>query len=106
MTVNYRERCEELEREIATLTAESEDKPDFSDPSSVVRWYGERIITYMKLARREKALTRLRALNSAIDSWSKAIRLAHDSSELEQLKQELQELRELVEAERGLRAVK
>ena len=97
---SLREKCERLERENRELKAEAADKPDFADPSSVIRWFGERIIHYLKLARREKSLTRLRALTSAVDAWAKASRLAHDSSEIESLKAELAELRSMIEAER------
>lgn len=103
---NLRQKVEELERENAELRAESEDTPDFADPSSVVAWYGGQIIHLLKLARREKSLIRLRALNSAIDSWARASRLAHDSSEIETLKNELAELRTMIETERGMRVVK
>ena len=104
---NIREKLEALEAENATLkvdieelTAESEERPDFENPSSVITWYGREIVRLLSAARREKSLVRLRALNSAIDSWSKAYRLASETSELEGLKSELEELRQIVEAER------
>ena len=101
-----REKVERLEAENRELKAESKDVPDFSDPSSVVLWYGSQILYLLRLARREKSLVRLRALNSAIDSWARASRLAHDSSEIETLQTELAELRQMIESERGIRAIK
>ena len=103
VTTNLREKLEAAEAENRELRAqlnEQADTPDFENPSSVVQWYGERIVSYLAMMKREKAASRLRALNSAIDSWSKAYRLASDTSELEQLKSELDELRQIIEAER------
>lgn len=98
--INFRERCEALEKELAEIKEAQADVPDFSDPSSVVEWHGKSIIKYLSLMKREKASSRLRLLNASIDSWSRASRLAHDSSEIESLKSDLAELRELVEQER------
>ena len=49
-----REKVERLEAENRELKAESKDVPDFSDPSSVVLWYGSQILYLLRLARREK----------------------------------------------------
>ena len=98
---NLRERLEAAEAELKELKTDKATEPNFADPSSVVQWHGERIIFYLRLMRREKASSRLRLLNSSIDSWSRASRLAHDSSEIETLKTELQELRTMIETERA-----
>ena len=89
----------ELKSELAELLADIESTPDFTDPTAVVVWFGREIVRLLASARREKSLVRLRALNSSIDSWSRAFRLASDTSELEKLKTELDELRDLFEAE-------
>ncbi|MBT3272117.1 MAG: hypothetical protein HN368_03105 [Spirochaetales bacterium] len=93
---NLREKCELLERENAELKADKATAPDFGDPGSVVRWHGENILRYLAMMKKEKASSRLRLLNSSIDSWSRASRLAHDSSEIETLKNELSELRDMI----------
>lgn len=80
--------------------------PDFTNPGEVVKWFGGEIIRLLGQMTREKAGARLRALNSAVDSWSRAYRLSADTVELQQLKQDLDELRQHVEAERGIRIVK
>ncbi len=76
------------------------DTPDFSNPSDVVVWHGRQVIYLLGLMRREKAAARLRCLNSAIDAWSKCIRLAIDSSELEAVKKDLLALRQQIENDR------
>ena len=91
-----REKVEQLEAENRELKTESKEAPNFSDPSSVIKWHGKQIIRYLSLMRREKASSRLRLLNTSIDSWSRAFRLCADTSELEGLKRELDELREMV----------
>ena len=80
--------------------------PDFSNPSQVVFWYGKQIVHLLGLMRREKASSRLRCLNSSIDSWSKAVRLAIDSSELEAVKADLLELRRQIESKQPLAVVR
>ena len=95
-----RERLEAAESELLELKKENAETPNFGDPSAVVQWYGNQILALMHIARRESALKRLRALSGALDSWSKMLRLANDSSELQTLKDELQELRQMVESER------
>jgi len=95
-----RERLESTEQELVELKAANKAKPDFSDAAQVTKWFGEKIIEYMHLARRKEALQRLKTLSSALDSWSRILKLANDSSELENLKTELADLRQMVEAER------
>ena len=97
---NFREKCEQLEKELKEIKESQADTPDFADPSSVVAWHGKSIIKYLSLMKREKASSRLRLLNASIDSWSRASRLSADTSELENLKTELAELREMIEQER------
>ena len=97
---SYREQAEQLQKELDDIRAAQADVPDFADPSSVVQWHGRNIIHYLSLMRREKASLRLRLLNASIDSWARASRLAHDSSEIEALRADLQQLREIVERER------
>lgn len=76
------------------------DAPDFSNATEVCRWFGSEIMRLVSAAKREKALSRLRALGSALDTWQKLYRLSVDTSELEQLRAELDELRAIIEDER------
>ena len=80
--------------------------PDFSDPSSVVSWYGAQIIHFLGLMKKEKAASRLRILNSSIDSWARAFRLSADTSELSELKNQLDELKATIQAQQRIRAIK
>jgi hypothetical protein len=69
-------------------------------------WLSSVILFTFRKSRKEKALSRLRAVSGAVDSWVKCYRLASDTTELSTLKAELEELRTMVEAERGIRAVR
>lgn len=57
-SMNLRKQIEQLAKEnaalqaeIQELTADVKSQPDFSDPSSVVEWYGRSIITLLGQAR-------------------------------------------------------
>jgi hypothetical protein len=76
------------------------NNPNFQNPSDVCRWHGEMILQYLDRASREKALSRLRALNNALDTWSKLYRLSSDTQELTELKNQLDELRRRIDGER------
>ena len=73
-----------------------DDEPDFKNPASVIRWHGRQTIELLSLMKREKAAARLRALNSAVDVWTKIYRLFSDTQELQNLKAEMEELRQLI----------
>jgi len=94
---NIREQLELLQKENAELKANQAEAPNWSDPSSVVNFHGAKIIHLLNLMRRETAASRLRLLNSSIDSWSRASRLANDSSELDQLKADIEALKTAIE---------
>ena len=80
--------------------------PNFENPTEVCRWHGEKTIELLEKAQREKSLTRLRALNGALDVWSKLYRLSSDTQELQDLKNQLDDLRQRIDGERtGPRAV-
>jgi len=81
--------------------AGSEPGPDWQDASSVVPWFGQEIVRLVHLARRQPALTRLRALSQAVDTWSKLLRLSCDTAEIQQIKVELAELRHELEQQRS-----
>jgi hypothetical protein len=95
-----RERLESTQAELRELKADNAKAPDFSDPSQVTKWFGEQILSLMHTARRSDSLQRLRALSGSMSSFSSMLRLAHDSSEIEDLKSELGELRAMIEGER------
>ena len=97
---NLREQLEEAQAELAELKASNAKAPDFSDPSQVVQWFGGQILHLMHVSRRSDSLQRLRALSGSMSAFSSMLRLAHDSSELENLKAELADLRTMVEGER------
>lgn len=82
------------------------DSVNWKDPNAVVDWYGKQVIGFLRLMRKEKAGTRLRALNGALDSWTKAYRLASESSELEALKQRLDELQREIESSQRIHVAK
>ncbi len=82
------------------------NNPNFENPSDVCKWHGEMTIKLLEKAQREKSLARLRALNSALDTWSKLYRLSSDTQELTELKNQLDELRRRIDGEnRGPRVV-
>jgi hypothetical protein len=75
-------------------------EPDFTSASEVAVWFGRETIRLIHSARREKALSRLRALSSAVDSWSKLHRLASESEALDELRRELDDLKAQIQQER------
>jgi hypothetical protein len=79
---------------------EAKDGPNWEDATAVMRWFGSEIVRLIKAAKREKALTRLRALSSAVDSWAKLRKLSLDSSEIEQIRAELESLKRELELEK------
>jgi hypothetical protein len=81
--------------------SEISQAPDFTDATAVTTWYGKQIIDLIHAARREKALSKLRAMGAALDTWSKLLRLSCDTSEIQTIKQELSELRRDLEAQRS-----
>ena len=93
----------ELEKQAA---AEPDSNVNWMNPTDVTVWYGNMVIHFLRLMRKAKAGQRLRALNSAVDSWQKAYKLASDSTELEELKQRLDQLQSQLDREQGIRAVR
>lgn len=100
-------RHDERDEETGQFKPTPFDPPsDWTDATSVVSWYGSKIIQLISKATREKSLSKLRALSSAMDSWARLRRLADDSAEITNLRRELDQLREMIQSERGIRAVK
>jgi hypothetical protein len=91
---------DQTDEQETTETQTETTAPDFSNATAVAAWFGQEIIRLIRSAKREKSLTRLRALSSAVDSWAKLHRLATDTDDLQTLKIQLAELREEVESQR------
>ena len=81
-------------------------EPDPKDLESVITWYFKQIIFLLNKMSRKESGARLRALNSAMDSFAKLRRLSADTAELQQLKKELDELKREIQQEQQLRRVK
>lgn len=87
----------ELEAEHGEIT-----DPDFTDPKSIVNWYGKKILHYLRMMRREKAEKRLRLLATAVDTWIKTYKLCAETADLEEVREQLFELKKAVEREQGI----
>ena len=75
---------------------ETEDTPDWGNPSDVLKWWGQKLIS---LSKRKENLPRLRALSSAVDTWTRLSSHA-ESSDLQTIRREFESLKKEIEIAR------